>query len=383
MTAAFELGVVLPTRDFGGHERMLLTWLRRLQEIESTRIHLFSADVPALRNEAVAHGFDAPDLRFSRRGRRNPLALFADLQATWGIARSLRQGGVVLLAPGVVQTQWLHAVAAKAAGATVVCYVPMAFTSREMHFRWPTLRDYLVRIAISQVDLWVTISGKQRRLLVQNWSRHTPIAVVPNITAVPATRTIPRTDALAGPQPLKVAFIGRFDPNQKGLDWLVEVLRKHSGRWRGRMTFQFQGNGAFTADLLALASVEGIDHVKVLPWGDPTAVLSQADVLLLPSRFEGLPLIAMEAIEIGVPVVGTRQAGLEELVVPAHQFDFGDADGMFNVLNRLADPVERAQALTKSQSALRLLTSPAVFDDAVMSLQQSLEALVRRERPCT
>jgi glycosyltransferase involved in cell wall biosynthesis len=42
-------------------------------------------------------------------------------------------------------------------------------------------------------------------------------------------------------------------------------------------------------------------------------LLGLTDVMIIPSRIEGIPLVAMEALTLGVPVVATRVGGLPEL----------------------------------------------------------------------
>ena len=48
---------------------------------------------------------------------------------------------------------------------------------------------------------------------------------------------------------------------------------------------------------------------------DVGALLAGANVLAMPSWFEGLPIVVLEAMSLGVPVVGTRVCGLTEVVV--------------------------------------------------------------------
>jgi glycosyltransferase involved in cell wall biosynthesis len=56
-------------------------------------------------------------------------------------------------------------------------------------------------------------------------------------------------------------------------------------------------------------------QVRRLPAvNDVPSLLAASDALVLASRFEGLPLVALEAMALGRPVVGTRVCGLEETV---------------------------------------------------------------------
>lgn len=86
-----------------------------------------------------------------------------------------------------------------------------------------------------------------------------------------------------------------------------------------------------------LVSIGSIEH-ETMP-----AIYQQADMLLLPTVREGLPLAVIEAMASGLPVVATNCSSLPELV--AHDkggvlCDLGDAEQFASAINMLADSVE-------------------------------------------
>lgn len=79
------------------------------------------------------------------------------------------------------------------------------------------------------------------------------------------------------------------------------------------------GDGPERAALEARAVALGLgDRVRFVGWVDAdrvSALLAATSVLIMPSRREGLPLVAIQAAQMGVPVVGTSAGGLPEVVV--------------------------------------------------------------------
>ena len=81
------------------------------------------------------------------------------------------------------------------------------------------------------------------------------------------------------------------------------------------------GTTDLTNDFPARAAQLGVsDHVRFIdevPWRQMPALLGAADVFVLPSYSEGLPLSLLEAFACGLPVVTTRCGGPEEVVDPS------------------------------------------------------------------
>jgi glycosyltransferase involved in cell wall biosynthesis len=344
--------VLLPVREFGGHEKMLLEWLNEASARHGLRVRLYCADNPQLVRACEAAPFGCPHISHPIHG-----GSLRDFVTTWRLLGRIPRELPVLLAPGVLQAAPLQWLAAFLRRRRVAGYVPMVYSSRQMRFRGGSVRDWVVGHVIRRVDLWITISERQRELLIEQWRVKAPVFVLPNRLALLGQRTARKRAALDGP--LKVLFAGRFDANQKGLDWLCERLRARRAEWSGVLHFTFKGQGRFQAELERLSAELGARHVEVAPWGDVGEAMAQADVLLLPSRFEGLPLIALEAIHYGVPVVASMEAGVCELVQGASLFDFGDEGAMWTALGALRDPAARASALAYSRRRVRQFLPPA------------------------
>lgn len=118
------------------------------------------------------------------------------------------------------------------------------------------------------------------------------------------------------PGPLRILAIGRLAA-VKGFPILLEAVRGLTGRgvpW----TLRIAGDGPERSELEALASRLGIDKsVEFLGPVAPPVIqgeLQKADVLAQSSFLEGIPVVLMEAMAAGVPVIATRVGGVPELI---------------------------------------------------------------------
>lgn len=120
---------------------------------------------------------------------------------------------------------------------------------------------------------------------------------------------------LAESEPLRLLFVGRLAP-QKGLDILLSAL----GKLRNRFAFTLRvvGEGGELNQLRRQTQRAGLNK-NVEFCGRKTDVIREyawCEVLVLPSRFEGMPNVVLEAMASGRPVLGSQVGGIEELVEP-------------------------------------------------------------------
>jgi glycosyltransferase involved in cell wall biosynthesis len=110
-------------------------------------------------------------------------------------------------------------------------------------------------------------------------------------------------------EPLKMAFVGRQEPIAKGQDIIFQVLAQP--QWSERnWTLTLYGGGASTQGVKTMAKMLGIaERLTFFPsYASIQEVWSRAHVLVMASRFEGLPLSLVEAMTLGRPAVVTDVA---------------------------------------------------------------------------
>jgi glycosyltransferase involved in cell wall biosynthesis len=113
---------------------------------------------------------------------------------------------------------------------------------------------------------------------------------------------------------LRLACVGRLDVISKGQDVLLEVLALP--HWRERkVRVSLIGEGPHERCLRRMAEQLGLTSIEFPgPTKDIEAVWAEHHALALPSRFEGMPLVVVEAMLCGRPCIATDVGGNRELI---------------------------------------------------------------------
>ncbi len=110
-------------------------------------------------------------------------------------------------------------------------------------------------------------------------------------------------------------FAGRYNP-QKGFDILLKAIAKLSPDYLRRCEFHAFGRGEDREKYVEAVSRDKLPVLFHPPVSQIVRLLSAFDAVVMPSRFEGLPLLAIESMAVGTPVIVTRAPGLREAIPP-------------------------------------------------------------------
>lgn len=187
--------------------------------------------------------------------------------------------------------------------------------SVERRFRWgkAPLQIVLGRVTAFVADLVLAPSAATAAEIRRDYGVD-EVGVLPNVTgglAVPPAA--PRDEGIA---PGYLLFVGRLRI-RKGVEVLLEALdavrRSHPGT-----RLLIAGDGEHRAALKRKAAELGLGPaVLFLGRCDASRVrglLGGAAALVVPSTYEGMPLVVLEAMEAGLPVVASRVSGIPEVV---------------------------------------------------------------------
>ncbi len=141
--------------------------------------------------------------------------------------------------------------------------------------------------------------------------------------------------------PIRLVSIGRF-AEQKGQMILIRMMQALKVQ-HPDIHLTLVGDGEMRRDLEAAISRFGLESsVTLTGWLDEAGVrreIANAHALVMPSFAEGLPMVVMEAMASGRPVIATYIAGIPELVQPGETgwlVPAGDVDALAGAVQELA-----------------------------------------------
>lgn len=120
------------------------------------------------------------------------------------------------------------------------------------------------------------------------------------------------------PDKINIAFCGRFE-EQKGIDVLLQRIKTVNSKYPDRFLFHIIGSGTYQNEVLKMATTNVLIYDAVPNISDK---LYDFDYLIMPSRFEGLGLISIEASFSKVPVIASSVKAILETLPPEWPLQF-------------------------------------------------------------
>lgn len=295
--------------ELGGAERVLLNGIPAMRQVG------IEADVGLLAPAAAESPFvralreeEIPFLRMEDPGRISPVCGLRLL--SW-----LRRGGYDVLHVHGYRASAYGLVAARMAGCRIAV-TRHGVLSRNAKER---MVERLELLAANQMDAVIPVAA------------HLGEGVTARCHVITNGVPVPALDACAAPAiiPRKLLFVGRLSP-EKNVPLLLEVMERLWGTFPG-LTLDVVGDGPLRGSLTRQAQGMGLaDVVSFHGFCRPEPFYRRSDVLVMTSRREGLPMVALEAMVRRLPVVATGVGGLPGLlggelpgglVSPSHSVD--------------------------------------------------------------
>ncbi len=299
-----------------------------------------------------------------REAARQASRLLDQTRADWVVVNlpTLERGGAIA-----------DAVLARSPAVQLVGYLHLGQLPSVIGARYlAALRDRLAPRHLARFDLLLAVSRATADQVAALVSRpvHTVYPASPSVHGAPhLDRAAARCRLGLGDGPV-VGLVGRVDFRQKGHDTAVLAARRLADRGMVA-TWAVIGDGPDLGRMRRMvARMDLTDRFAFLGWrGDVPNVLPALDVLAMPSRFEGLPLTAVEGVSARIPVVAFAVDGLVELLAPPFAVPPDDQDAFARTLAQVLDHPESWPAEEQAARAIRLCDPSKVADRILAALK--------------
>ena len=232
-------------------------------------------------------------------------------------------------------------------------------------------RSALVRklgLITGNVDLFVTMSEFMRERLRLAGITDDRIAVVPNFVEIPSGTNRPSPDGY-------VAYAGRLSP-EKGVDTLLAAARLLPG-----VQFKIAGDGPLRDSLMSSAP-GNTSFLGLLQGAELEEFYRGAFLVVAPSvAFEVFPLVVLEAMSFGLPVIASDVGAIPEIVddgVTGRLFGPGDVQQLASLIQ---DMYRRpGDAVSMGQRGRQMVVeryAPGLFIERTLAVYRRLIASMR------
>ncbi len=240
----------------------------------------------------------------------------------------------------------------------------------QFYQRLPRFARWLTRRILQIPPVIVVLGPASRRFVTEVLEVPTAkVRIVPNgVPAAPLPRSLQTSMR-------QILFVGKLS-ERKGVGDLLQALSLPG--WDRAHTRVILAGGGDVAGYRHQAQALGlVDWVEWTGWVEREQVaqlMASADILVLPSYDEGLPLVILEAMAQAVAVVCTPVGEIPELMEDGQHALFvtpGDPQGLARQLQRLLhDEPLRLQLAQAGQQLHRREFSMATFDSRIAELHQ-------------
>lgn len=253
-----------------------------------------------------------------RNSRKSPLYEFPmknrlDFEPARRIVELVKDEGISIIHSHTTRSAMIASAAARSAGVPYIHHVHCQMDTEVGQRLQSFVNKSIEKMACRTADRVIAVSGSIKRFLESNRFTRTPIDVVPNGVPLASAQKTPREDG----QPWVIGMVALLR-ERKGLETLMKSLpdlqQKHDVRLRIVGPFESE---SYRNRMYDLSDSLGI--TSLIDWtgytSDVNSEICKMDVLVLPSVLpEGMPMVLLEAMAAGVPIVGSNVDGISDVI---------------------------------------------------------------------
>lgn len=362
-----RIALCITELEVGGAERCLAELALRLDRGRYAVVVYSLGPRPANDERSLVPKLESAGIEVCCLGGRR--ALDAP-RVAWKLARRLKAQRAEIVLTFLFHANLLGRIAARWAGSP---HVVSGIRVAERERRWRLLLD---RWTWRLVDRYVAVSQSVAAFSQRAGGLPAErIEVIPNgvdLAVFDAATPADLTEFGMAPGRRAATYVGRLD-RQKGLDELLA----QAPDWLQRLPdfdLLLVGDGPQRAELESLALRLGLgERIRFAGWRpDVPAILRASELLLLPSRWEGMPNAVLEAMACRLPVVAMDVEGVSELLGPQRDEQTAPAGEMQLFVETLVAIASSAELRARLGAENRRRVEQAFTLDAMVAAYAAL-----------
>ncbi|OWY63895.1 glycosyl transferase family 1 [cyanobacterium TDX16] len=176
----------------------------------------------------------------------------------------------------------------------------------------PKWIKYILSLIFQQCLYFIVLSESWKTFYMNHFRiQEKRIIVLPNAVRIPL-QVPDRTNS----SDVTFLFLGRIGQRKGAFD-LIQAFANINPERKARANLLLAGDGEIEELRHLVESLHIVEFITVIDWVDSQKrdeLLANADVFILPSYNEGLPMAVLEAMSWGLPVITTPVGGIPEVV---------------------------------------------------------------------
>ncbi|ENY9789505.1 glycosyltransferase [Escherichia coli] len=240
----------------------------------------------------------------------------------------------IILIQGTIEIGGLSLLAARISGKYTSTYLPITKKSKDIGVAFGSMRDFINKHFYYQLPHEImTISEFNKEELINNFAVDDyRIKVVKNFIDAPSYPVQKGSEE----ENNILLIIGRIDLNQKRQDLFLDFFVK--SELSDFFEVHIIGDGSDEVSQTVRNKYNGMHNVYFCGWlssNDVVQRLAQCRCVIIPSKFEGVPLVMIEAIKLGKIVIASNVDGMKEYLPPQWLFDVNEMSDSLRIISYL------------------------------------------------
>lgn len=242
---------------------------------------------------------------------------------------------LVIVVQGSVHISSLGLLLSKKCGYKTISFIPLTHHFQVKGF-YSALHYIICQFIYKLPSHFITISENAKQQLIK-WNVDSPISVVfygLDINQYKIkNKMISREKLGLSNSKYIIALIGRIQFSHKAQDFLVKTIYLYKDVVKD-IQWLIVGDGPDSNKLKSMIlERELLNYIKFLPWtSDLSDIYSAIDMLVIPSRIEGIPIVMLEAMYYELPIIASNIDGMAERLPKKWLFTVNNSHSMIETL---------------------------------------------------